>query len=230
MEEQLPTMAARYAAVRAAMTAAARRIGRDPDEIVLICVSKTIPEETVREAHALGIADFGENRVQELLSKSASLLELPLRWHLIGHLQTNKVRAVLPRVAMIHSLDSIRLAETIQSHAEAGRRIDLLLQVNTSGEATKFGTSPDAAPELAAAVSALPALRLRGLMTLGPLTDDREAIRRSFRLLRELRDAIRGSLPEVELLSMGMSGDYEIAIEEGATHIRVGTAIFGPRA
>lgn len=188
-----------------------------------------MPPESVRAAHALGLAEFGENRVQELLAKSDLLADLPLRWHLIGHLQTNKVRAVLPRVVAIHSVDSLRLAESIQAHAAPGRIIDILLQVNTSGEETKFGAAPEEAPGLARAVAVLPALRLRGLMTLGPLTDDATAIRRSFRLLRDLRDAARSSIPGVEWLSMGMSGDFEIAVEEGATHIRVGTALFGSR-
>lgn len=222
-------IAGRYAAIRESIALAAARAGRDPDEITLIAVSKTMPAESVRAAHALGIAEFGENRVQELLAKSELLSDLPLRWHLIGHLQTNKVRAVLPRVIAIHSVDSIRLAEAIQAHADPERSVDVLIQVNTSGEGTKFGTAPAEAAELARAVSGLPALRLRGLMTLGPFTDDQKAIRRAFCRLREVRDTIRSSVPGVDWLSMGMSGDYEIAIEEGATHIRVGTALFGPR-
>jgi hypothetical protein len=220
-------IAARYEDIRDRIARAAARAGRDPADVLLIGVTKTLPPESARAAFGLGLRDLGENRVQELLEKGAALADLPVRWHLIGHLQTNKVKAVLPHVAMIHSVDSVRLAEQIQLHA--GSPIDVCLQVNTSGETTKFGVAPSDVRPQAAAIRGLPHLRLRGLMTLGPLTEDRTAIRASFQMLRELLAVLRAEVPDASVLSMGMSGDYEIAIEEGATHIRVGTALFGPR-
>jgi PLP dependent protein len=222
-------MTARYEQIRLRIARAADRCGRDPAGITLIAVSKTMPAESVREAFRFGLRDFGENRVQELAMKAGELADLPIRWHLVGHLQTNKVRVVLPLAAMIHSVDSLHLAQKIHEALAPGRSIDLLLQVNTSGEESKFGAAPDDLSSLAASISALDRLRVRGLMTLGPLTDDEEAIRRSFRALRELLPVLKKQFPEAEALSMGMSGDFETAIEEGATHIRVGTALFGSR-
>ena len=208
---------------------AASRSGRPASAVTLIAVSKTVDATAVRAAFEAGAEDFGENRAQELVAKHSRLSDLPLRWHFIGHLQTNKVRHVLPIATLIHSVDSIRLAERIQEVAPDGATVDVLLQVNTSGEATKFGIDPEGLAGLIAGVRSLPKLRIRGLMTLGPWTDDREAIRNSFRLLREESLKLQESYPEATVLSMGMSGDFEIAIEEGATHVRVGTALFGPR-
>ncbi len=222
-------MTTRYEQVRLGIARAAERCGRDPSRITLIAVSKTMPAERIREAFRLGIRDFGENKVQELALKAGELADLPIRWHLVGHLQTNKVRAVLPHAAMIHSVDSLHLVRKIHESLAPGRSIDLLLQVNTSGEESKFGVAPDDLAWLAASIRGLDRLRVLGLMTLGPLTDDEDAIRRSFRELRGLLPALRQSFPEADLLSMGMSGDFETAIEEGATHVRVGTALFGHR-
>jgi PLP dependent protein len=222
-------MTDRYEGVRLGIARAAERSGRDPSGVTLIAVSKTMPGERVREAFRLGIRDFGENKVQELLQKTSTLSDLPVRWHMIGHLQTNKVRAVVPLVTMIHSVDSAHLAESISKEVQPGKEIDILLQVNTSGEDSKFGVAPEQLPALAASIRPLDRLRVRGLMTLGPLTEDEAAIRDSFRRLRELLSALRDVFPGASVLSMGMSGDFEIAIEEGATHIRVGTALFGSR-
>jgi PLP dependent protein len=220
-------IAARYQEIHGRILGAAARAGRDPADIRLIAVTKTFPPEAARAAFALGLRDLGENRVQELLSKCDALAGLPIRWHLIGHLQTNKVKSVLPHVAMVHSVDSMRLAEQIQLHATGP--VDVCLQVNTSDEATKFGVAADEVRSHVEAIHELPRLRLQGLMTLGPLTENRDAIRAAFRLLRGLLDEVRAVVPDAETLSMGMSGDFEIAIEEGATHVRVGTALFGPR-
>ena len=194
----------------------------------LLAVSKTKPESLVREAYAAGQRDFGENYVQELVAKAAALADLPdLRWHLIGPLQRNKVKQVVPVASLVHTVDRAALAEELSKRAAAaGRTVRVLLEVNVAGEASKAGCSPDDAPALAAAVRSLPGLSLGGLMTIPPDTEDRELARPYFRRLREIRDAI-GDLPE---LSMGMSHDFEIAVEEGATIVRVGTAIFGSRA
>jgi PLP dependent protein len=219
----------RYERVCQRIAGAAERCGRAPSQVALIAVSKTMPAERIREAFRLGIRDFGENKVQELIRKAGELVDLPIRWHLVGHLQTNKVTAVLPHVAMIHSVDSLRLAERIQGSAPLDHAIDLLLQVNTSGEDTKFGIAPEDLPSLTASIRGFDRLRVRGLMTLGPLTEDEQAIRDSFRTLRGLLPSLREVFPDANALSMGMSGDFEIAIEEGATHIRVGTALFGSR-
>lgn len=210
---------------------AASRAGRDPSGVTLVAVTKTLPEDAVRAAFSLGIRDIGENRVQELIAKKEALGDLPLRWHLIGHLQTNKVRQIIREVTLIHSVDTLHLVERIAEAApDVADPVEILLQVNTSGEVTKFGASPTEARPLAEGIARFPSLRLRGLMTLGPLTDDEEAVRASFRLLRRLREELRELLPPDAVLSMGMSGDYEIAIEEGATIVRIGTALFGARA
>ena len=222
--------------LQASAAAACRRAGRDAAEVRIVYVTKTVGEEKVREAAAAGARDFGENRVQELCQKEAALKEeqarLGFRWHMIGHLQTNKVKDVAGKTELIHSLDRSELAEALEKQAAAKglSKIDCLIQVNTSAEASKFGLAP---VEVDAFVSKLKltAVHLRGLMTIGPLTEDREKIRQAFRLLRLLRDDLQKKFPlhSWSELSMGMSGDYEIAIEEGATLIRVGTAVFGER-
>ena len=220
----------RYEEILQRVARAAERSGRPSSAVTMIAVTKTLPAERVRAAFGLGIRDIGENRVQELLEKKSELTDLPIRWHLIGHLQSNKVKRILPHVVLIHSVDSLPLGAQIDRLAAGGQAVDLLLEVNTSGEATKFGVAPGEVRALASAVRGLNQLRVRGLMTLGPLTEDPAAIRASFRMLRELLDAVREEIPDASVLSMGMSGDFEIAIEEGATHIRVGTALFGSRA
>jgi len=224
------TIAEEYRTLQEEIAATCRRAGRDPSEITLIAVTKTVPAERVREAWKLGVRDVGENRVQEIVAKQPLLADLPLRWHLIGHLQTNKVKAVLPAVEMIHSVDRIGLIEEIDRRAD--RVVPVLLQVNVAREASKFGADPDDAPALVEAIAAKPRLNLRGFMTIAPIEGGDAAARAAFSGLRTLRDAIAKAHPSLDLsiLSMGMSGDWPIAIEEGATHLRIGSRIFGARA
>jgi pyridoxal phosphate enzyme (YggS family) len=221
---------ARYETILERITGAARRCGRDASEITLIAVSKTMPASAIRAAFDAGLRDFGENKVQELAAKCEDLADLSIRWHFIGHLQSNKVKRLLsvPNV-LVHSVDSTALAREINERTHEDHVQDVMVQVNTSGEETKFGVAPEGVSDLVTAVLALPRLRLLGFMTLGPLTEDEEAIRSSFRMLAGIRDRLPAPGRAGMMLSMGMSGDFEIAIEEGATHVRVGTALFGPR-
>ncbi len=209
---------------------ACRRSGRRREDVLLVAVTKTHAAPIINEALEHGITDIGENRVQEYLDKRVDLR--PHRFHMIGHLQRNKVKYLIGDVRMIHSVDSLRLAREIdrRSHA-ADVRTDVLIEVNTSGEESKFGVAPNAVQDLAAEMLELPSLRLRGLMTIAAYVEDPEQVRPSFALLRSLREQLQTTHPEAEIteLSMGMTNDYEIAIEEGATIIRVGSAIFGPR-
>lgn len=218
------------AEAHARLRAACERAGRSPDAVQLVAVTKTVPAERVREAAACGQTLFGENRVQEALAK---MPECPgsLAWHLIGHLQRNKAAAAVRAFDMIHSVDSLRLLETAEAAAEAeGKDLPILLEINVSGERSKFGMPPEEASAVLRRAEALRWVRVTGLMTLPPFTEDPEGARPFFRSLRELRDRLRGEtgfeLPE---LSMGMSHDFEVAIEEGATFVRVGSAIFGRR-
>jgi pyridoxal phosphate enzyme (YggS family) len=215
------------------MAAAAGTAGRDPSSIRLVAVSKTFPVEAVREAHAAGQLDFGENRVQEGLQKIGETTDLTIRWHLLGHLQTNKARKAGPAFAMVQSVDSVELIQKLDAAAaDAGRTPELLIQVDLAGETTKFGTPPGEVPRLFEAAGACRAATVVGLMTLPPLPDTPEDARPYFRRLRELRDEwLAAGVPASMLreLSMGMSGDFEVAIQEGATIVRVGTAIFGTR-
>ncbi|WP_324715414.1 YggS family pyridoxal phosphate-dependent enzyme [Carboxydochorda subterranea] len=229
------SVAHRLAAVRASIETAARRAGRDPAAVRLVAVTKGVQAARIREAVAVGQRIFGENRVQELMPKTQELAgEAAVSWHMIGHLQRNKVRHVVPVIAMLHSLDRLELATELDRQLQRiGRRLAVLVEVNTSGEPTKYGVAPEEAAELVREAAKLPSLEVRGLMTIGPHTTDQEAVRRAFRLLRQLRDRIReeGTAgPSFGELSMGMSSDFPIAVEEGATLVRVGTAIFGPRA
>ena len=216
------------------MEASARGVGRDPAEIKLIAVSKTHPPETLRRAIEAGANDLGENRVQEADEKISVLGRGSARWHLIGHLQANKARRAVALFDLIHSLDSASLARRLDRLCgEAGRdELPVLIQVDLGKEATKSGVSEDEVPGLVEAIGTCRRLRLQGLMTLPPFFDDAELVRPFYRRLRVLRDALRerdvfhSSHGE---LSMGMSHDYEVAIEEGATMVRVGTAIFGER-
>jgi hypothetical protein len=218
--------------IRGRIDAAARRAGRDPAAVTLVAVSKTFPVETVRLAAGAGQADFGENRVQEALAKLEALNDLRPRWHLIGHLQRNKVSVAAGRFELIHSVDSSRLIEALEQRAAALEiRQRVLLQLNVAGEASKFGAPPEALGELIEALGAAPHLSCEGLMTIPPWSDDPEAARPHFARLRGLA----GQLPETTNvrplhLSMGMSGDFEVAVEEGATLVRVGSAIFGRRS
>ena len=226
-------IAANLNAVRARIDAAARRAGRDPGEITLIAVSKTFGADHVRAAWAAGQQDFGENKVQEALQKISSTSDIPVRWHLIGHLQSNKARKAGAAFTAIHSIDSVDLLQRIDAAAsEAGAVPDILVQVDLAGEESKFGAPANEARRIADAALACQAVRLSGLMLLPPWSEDQEAARPWFVRLRELRDEwIAAGVPRDALrhLSMGMSHDFEAAIEEGATMIRVGTAIFGKR-
>ena len=205
--------------------------GRDMGEITLVAVSKTVSASAIREAHAAGLRHFGENRVQEILAKSPELTDLELVWHMIGHLQTNKVRALLPHLGVLHSLDRIDLADHLSRLVAPGTRVPVLIQVNTTGEETKSGVSPQGLEELADRVLGSPALELRGLMTIGPLGGSEAEIRQAFTLLRRLRDRLQAEHRDLGLpvLSMGMSDDFPVAIQEGATHLRIGSRIFGAR-
>lgn len=224
-------IAENVAAIRERLAAACRRVGRHPDQVTLIAVSKTKPLADIQVAAACGIRDFGENRVQEALAK---MPDAPpqLRWHLIGHLQSNKAKPAVEHFHLIHTVDSLPLAQRLDRLARERQKTQpVLLQVKLGDEETKSGVAPADLPALYAAVRALPNLHVRGLMTIPPFCPDPEAARPYFRHLRELRDALHAAFPSDELpeLSMGMSHDFEVAIEEGATLIRVGTAIFGAR-
>jgi pyridoxal phosphate enzyme (YggS family) len=229
----MSSIADRLTAVRARIAAAARSAGRDPASILLVAISKTFSIDCVREAYDAGQRDFGENRVQEALAKIATGADLPVRWHLVGHLQSNKARRAASAFAMIQSIDSVELLQKVDAAAaEAGTAPDLLIQVDLAGEATKFGLPPAGVPALLEAASRLRAARVVGLMTLPPIPETPEEARPWFRRLRELRDGWLGAgrpAPMLHELSMGMSGDFEVAIQEGATILRVGTAIFGSR-
>lgn len=229
MIDPATTIAERLAAVRARIAEATTRAGRPEGSVRLLAVSKTKPEALIREAYAAGQRDFGENYAQELATKAMALADLKdLRWHMIGPLQRNKAKLVVPVAKVVHTVDRPELAEELSKRAAGtGKTPQVLLEVNVAGEASKAGCTPEGAVGLAALVRQLPHLDLVGLMTIPPDTDDRELARPFFRRLRELRDALGGGLTE---LSMGMSHDFEIAIEEGATIVRVGTAIFGARS
>ncbi len=229
MIDPATTIAERLAAVRARIAEATTRAGRPEGSVRLLAVSKTKSEALIREAYAAGQRDFGENYAQELATKAMALADLKdLRWHMIGPLQRNKAKLVVPVAKVVHTVDRPELAEELSKRAAGtGKTPQVLLEVNVAGEASKAGCTPEGAVGLAALVRQLPHLDLVGLMTIPPDTDDRELARPFFRRLRELRDALGGGLTE---LSMGMSHDFEIAIEEGATIVRVGTAIFGARS
>jgi PLP dependent protein len=222
--------------IRKRMENAALRAGRNPEEITLMAVSKTFPPEKVREAHAAGLRNFGENRVQEFAAKFEAVRDLiEAEWHLIGHLQSNKANKAAELFSAIDSVDSVKLAEKLNTAAEKlGKKLNLLIEVNVGGEEAKSGIEPDSG-ELEALLSAAPrlnCLRIHGLMTIPPYTEDPEGARRYFRQLCELRERISArQLPAITMdtLSMGMSHDFEVAIEEGSTCVRVGTGIFGDR-
>ena len=226
---------ARLAEVRRRITRSAQRSGRAPEEVTLIAVSKTHAADTLRRALDAGARDFGENRVQEAEGKIFDIGRDAARWHLIGHLQSNKARRAVRLFDLVHSVDSASLVERLErSCREEGReRLDALIQVDLGGEATKTGASEEELPRVVEAFARCERVRLRGLMTLPPFFEDPERVRPFFRRLRELRDALqaRGAFgTERGVLSMGMSHDFETAVEEGATLVRVGTAIFGERA
>ena len=229
LEEHL---AANIAQVRSTIATAAQRAGRSPDEITLIAVSKTKPVEMVKIAYNLGVTDFGENRVQEALPKVTEFHPQGLRWHMIGHLQSNKAGKVVGSFQSVQSVDGLHLAQVLQRHAaEQALRLPVLLEINVAGEESKAGITPENALEVARQICALPNLEVQGLMTVAPLVADPEQVRPVFRALRALRDQLLNEIPECSWhhLSMGMTDDYSVAIEEGATIVRIGRAIFGER-
>ena len=226
-------IAERLASTRARIAAAATSAGRDPSSVRLVAVSKTFPIEAVREAYAAGQRDFGENKVQEALEKIVSSADLPIRWHLLGHLQANKARKAAASFATIHSVDGVELLRKVDAAAaDAGRRPELLIQVDLAGEATKFGATPGDVARILDAAAGCKAAQVVGLMTLPPVPERPEDARPWFRKLRDLRDewlAAGVPAPLLRELSMGMSADFEVAVQEGSTMVRVGTAIFGSR-
>jgi len=226
-------IAERYRALLERVRRAAEAAGRDPHGIVLVAVSKRMAPERIEAAYRAGARDFGENYVQEALSK-VDRLPPDARWHMIGHLQSNKARRAVETFAWIHSLDRPSLGDALEKAAAArNRTVDVLIQVNVGGEATKSGTDAEGAQALLGRAGDWPHLRIRGLMTIPPYRADPEEVRPYFRALRELRDRLQAGAPpgvRLEHLSMGMSHDFPVAIEEGATMVRVGTAIFGERA
>ena len=218
--------------VQEKLTAAALRAGRKPEDVLLIAVSKTKPIELMMEAYEAGIRDFGENKVQEILRK-APLMPADVRWHMIGHLQKNKVRQIIGTACLIHAVDSVELAEKIEKEAEKqDLDVDILLEVNVAEEETKFGFRLEETEDAVRAIAAFPRVHIRGFMTSAPDTETPEDNRKFFRKLSDLAvDTKSKNLDNVYVsaLSMGMTNDYEVAVEEGASMIRVGTAIFGAR-
>ena len=218
--------------VRDRIARAAERCGRDPRQVLLVGVVKTVPLEVIAEALALGLADLGENRVQEAGTHIGALGRDAARWHMIGHLQRNKVGLAVEMFDRLHGLDSVELAEAASRRALAiRRRLSVLVEVNVSGEASKFGSAPEVLDPLLERIAGMPGLALDGLMTVGARVARPEEARAGFARLRALRDRAESTLGlKLPELSMGMSGDFEVAVEEGATMVRVGTALFGARA
>lgn len=234
-------LATRIEQVESRIAAAAERVGRDPADVQLVAVTKTVSAHIVRAAWELGLTDFGENRVQEAVEKiplvfpemtAAPGSEPRAVWHMIGHLQRNKVKWVVPLFTLIHSVDSLHLAREIDKRAgSAERQMPILLEVNVAGEESKFGFVPDDLMELVPRIADLAHVDIQGLMTVAPLADDAESVRPHFTRLRRLHDELQATFPDIawQHLSMGMTDDFEVAIEEGATLVRVGRAIFGER-
>lgn len=225
----------RIAAIQERIAAAARRGGRNADAVMLVAVSKTHSADEVAVAYAVGLRVFGENRVEEAAPKAEAVARLvtpavPPAWHMIGHLQSRKAEDVLPWASMIHSVDSVKLAQRLSRFATA-EKLPILLEINVSGEASKYGFHPDELPAAVETIAALPGLALQGLMTMAPIATDPEDVRPIFAALRRLREELARRYPNLDWrhLSMGMTDDFEVAIEEGATIVRVGRAIFGER-
>jgi len=216
------------------IAAACSRSGRNPANVTLLPISKTVDQHRIRWAHDMGCQHFGENKVQELRTKSDQLKDLDIRWHMVGHLQSNKARVVAKLAHGFHALDSLKVAKLLDQHLQReGRCLEVLIQVNSSGESTKFGLRPEDVPAFVHQLTSFSALKIKGLMTLAVFSSDWKHVRRCFVKMRELRERLRQESPEnfsFDELSMGMSDDYQIAIEEGATIIRVGQAIFGSRS
>ena len=221
---------ANLATVEARIAAACARAGRERASVRLLPITKTVPAHILRLAFAAGIEAMGENKIQEAMTKREALSDLAIEWSIVGHLQTNKVKYLTRFAREFHALDSLRLAEMLDARLEReGRVLDVHVQVNTSGEESKFGLHPDALPAFIDALDRFPRLRPRGLMTLALFSSDMARVRPCFTLLRRLRDEAQRRDPAIAGLSMGMTGDFEEAIEEGATVVRVGQAIFGKR-
>lgn len=237
IQPRIQELRRRFTSIHERIEAACRRSGRSPDEVTLIAVSKTFPVDDVRSAIEAGHTHFGENRVQEFVEKAEQVAPRrqggDVTWHMIGHLQRNKAKDVIRLADSFHSLDSVRLARELHKRAEQeDRRLETFVQVNVSGETSKFGIEPDALRDFLRDVAPFDRLDIVGLMTIAAPADDPQDVRPQFQLLRRLRDEQQSGLPShirLEKLSMGMSGDFEVAIEEGATHIRIGSAIFGAR-
>ncbi|QLL13092.1 YggS family pyridoxal phosphate-dependent enzyme [Pseudomonas chlororaphis] len=227
----MSTIADNIALVSARIRAAAQASQRDESSIHLLAVSKTKPAAALREAYAAGLRDFGENYLQEALGKQAELGDLPLSWHFIGPIQSNKTRAIAENFAWVHSVDRLKIAQRLSEQRPADLPpLNICIQVNVSGEASKSGCTPADLPTLASAISALPRLKLRGLMAIPEPTDDRAAQDAAFAAVRRLNENLRASLDlPTDTLSMGMSHDLEAAIAQGATWVRIGTALFGAR-
>ena len=218
--------------VKKIMNLAAEKAGRNTEDITLISVSKTKPVSMLLEAYEAGSRDFGENKVQELIDKY-EVMPQDIRWHMIGHLQRNKVKYIVGKVALIHSVDSLKLAEEISKEAlKKEVTVSVLIEVNIAGEESKYGVSPQEAEELIRQIAILPGIKIEGLMTIAPYVDNSEDNRQYFAKLRQLLVDINSKNIDnvnMNVLSMGMTGDYAVAIEEGATYVRVGTGIFGDR-
>jgi pyridoxal phosphate enzyme (YggS family) len=216
--------------IRHRITDACGRAGRDPGEITLVAVTKMVESDIINEVVAAGVFDLGENYVQQICDKHTALADDRVRWHFIGHLQTNKVKYIADWISMVHSVDSLNLGQELSKRMmRCKRNLPVLIEVNTSGEESKFGVDVSSAPELLREVIKLPNISVEGLMTMAPLSPDPEESRPAFAQLRQLRDAMQGQGMKLPVLSMGMTNDFEVAIEEGATIVRIGTAIFGDR-
>lgn len=223
----MSTLADNLSAISARIASAAQAAGRDPASVQLLAVSKTKPASAIREIHAAGVCDFGENYLQEALTKQQALSDLPLIWHFIGPIQSNKTKAIAEHFDWVHSVDRLKIAQRLSEQRPAGLApLNICLQVNVSGEDSKSGCTPADLPTLAKTVAALPNLRLRGLMAIPEPTDDRAAQEAAFATLRQLQEGLGLGL---DTLSMGMSHDLEAAIAQGATWVRIGTALFGAR-
>ena len=232
MAPQDTLIASNLAEIRERIARSAARAGRAAEDITLVAVSKTFPPEAIRSAYELGLRHFGENRVQEWESKRAAVADLDATWHLIGHLQSNKARRAANLFNRVDSVDSVALAQKLDAAAASeAKRLKVLIEVHLGGEETKSGVPEAALPSLAESIAQLQNLELLGLMTIPPYFDEPERVRPYFRRLRDLRDQVGAQIKmPLSVLSMGMSHDFEIAIEEGATEVRVGTALFGERS
>lgn len=211
---------------------AAIKSGRQFEDITLVAVTKTLPVDIINAAMTFGITDIGENKVQEVMDKYDHILNEP-KWHLIGHLQTNKVKYIIDKVSLIHSVDSLKLAEEISKRCEKIEKVmDILIQINVAEESTKFGIQRDEIFELVEQISLLPNVRIKGLMTIAPFVDDEAALRKYFSEMKDIFETLKKTMynrADMTYLSMGMTNDYEVAIEEGANMVRIGTGIFGAR-